>query len=311
MLGRQLVVKRGTRDEAEKPFWISFADLMTALMVLFLVSLTLALKDAQKQTADAQAAREAAEISRTIAVKEAAAAREAKEAAERARAEAEQAKAALEEERKSRKLKHDDAVSSFLDKVEQIVRKHPGVGFDRQHYVIDFGSRAQFKFGRDDLTYEQAMTIRQFVPVLLGEIQSIEGSRKWLKRIVVEGFTDDKGGYLGNLNLSLDRSQRVMCVLLAGEYGQPRREAPKAPPLFPELEPAAQPPPQIPPLDALDEKLVRELFLVGGYSSNSQKASAEESRRIELRIEFYGADEEPAPAQPPSGDAGKCRLGAR
>ena len=55
MLGRQLVLKRGSREEAEKPFWISFADLMTALMVLFLVS-TLALQGAL-------AAQKAAEIS--------------------------------------------------------------------------------------------------------------------------------------------------------------------------------------------------------------------------------------------------------
>ena len=35
---------RGTsRDEAEKPFWISFSDLMTALMVLFLVAMAVAL----------------------------------------------------------------------------------------------------------------------------------------------------------------------------------------------------------------------------------------------------------------------------
>jgi hypothetical protein len=33
-----------------------------------------------------------------------------------------------------------------------------------------------------------------------------------------------------------------------------------------------------------DEQLVRSLFLVGGYSSNSQKSSRDESRRIELRI---------------------------
>jgi flagellar motor protein MotB len=34
--------RRG-RDEGEKPFWISFSDLMTALMVLFLVSMAVAL----------------------------------------------------------------------------------------------------------------------------------------------------------------------------------------------------------------------------------------------------------------------------
>ena len=31
------VICRGTQDEGEKPFWISFADLMTACMTVFLV----------------------------------------------------------------------------------------------------------------------------------------------------------------------------------------------------------------------------------------------------------------------------------
>jgi MotA/MotB-like proton-channel complex protein len=53
---RRVTVKRGGRDEAEKPFWISFADLMTALMVLFLVSLSVALVRAQDETAKAKAA---------------------------------------------------------------------------------------------------------------------------------------------------------------------------------------------------------------------------------------------------------------
>ena len=97
MLGRQLVLKRGSREEAEKPFWISFADLMTALMVLFLVSLTLALQGAL-------AAQKAAEISQIKAEHESEVARLAKGAAEKARAEAEQAKAALEKERKERKI---------------------------------------------------------------------------------------------------------------------------------------------------------------------------------------------------------------
>lgn len=52
MIGlRTSKVKRG-RDEGERPFWISFSDLMTALMVLFLVSMAVALMAiTQKQKA--------------------------------------------------------------------------------------------------------------------------------------------------------------------------------------------------------------------------------------------------------------------
>ena len=37
MLGLKLPTAKRARDDGEKPFWISFSDLMSALMVLFLV----------------------------------------------------------------------------------------------------------------------------------------------------------------------------------------------------------------------------------------------------------------------------------
>jgi hypothetical protein len=58
VIGRNIALKRGVRDDAEKPFWISFADLMTALMVLFLVSLSVVLVRAQEETAKAKLAQE-------------------------------------------------------------------------------------------------------------------------------------------------------------------------------------------------------------------------------------------------------------
>ena len=43
MFGLKGQRNKGGKDEAEKPFWISFSDLMTALMVLFLVAMAVAL----------------------------------------------------------------------------------------------------------------------------------------------------------------------------------------------------------------------------------------------------------------------------
>jgi outer membrane protein OmpA-like peptidoglycan-associated protein len=43
MLGLRSSRRSARKDEAEKPFWISFSDLMTALMVLFLVAMAVAL----------------------------------------------------------------------------------------------------------------------------------------------------------------------------------------------------------------------------------------------------------------------------
>lgn len=43
MLGARIVLSKKSKDEGEKPFWISYADLMTALMMLFLVVMSVSL----------------------------------------------------------------------------------------------------------------------------------------------------------------------------------------------------------------------------------------------------------------------------
>jgi outer membrane protein OmpA-like peptidoglycan-associated protein len=311
MLGRRVPHQRGNRDDGEKPFWISFADLMTAMMVLFLVAMCAALMQAKKETAKAL---------------------EAQEAATRLQADLEKARRELEEEKRRRNLRRERRearISAFQEKVREIVVQYPGISFDAARNAINFGPRAHFESGRHDLSRDQVMTLRRFVPELLEKVhQELDPSDRWLKRIVVEGFTDDRGGYLYNLNLSLQRSQRVICGLLAKEWityvsaprpvpapavaGWPAGAGPGPSPLPPQFIPRAE---KLDPLGDREEFLIRSLFFVGGYSSNSQKASREESRRIELRIEFFELDvddaERAADLKPAIGEVGPCRLGAR
>jgi outer membrane protein OmpA-like peptidoglycan-associated protein len=267
MLFARTTPHRNRKEEGERPFWISFADLMTALMVLFLVSLSVALNDANKRRDEA--------VKAQVELR--------KEREELARAKAE-----LEEEKRKRndatKQRATD-LQSLLSMIDKAIARHDGVRLDRERYVIDFGSRAQFRLGRHDLTPDQTNTLRKFIPELLNVARTDLGTR-WLKRVVVEGFTSSDWTYLDNLNLSLQRSQRVMCVLLANDWTQARGAVdPLAPPLQ--------------PLSRDDQSLIMRLFLVGGYSSNSAKSTPEASRRIELRIEFYQLEDLDANGQPP------------
>lgn len=213
MIGLKLPVRKRARDEAEKPFWISFADLMTALMVLFLVSVTVALF-AVTQKPD--------EI--------------AKQQAQRER-----------------------DIQALLSRIAEAAKEYPGIVV--RGHSIDFGPRANFATDSSVLSADQTATLRVFVPRVLSVVRDPLG-QKWLKRIVVEGFADQRGTYIHNLHLSLQRSERVLCVLLAS----------------PKLASDA--------LTDADRLMVRELFLVGGSSFNALKASLEESRRIELKLEF-------------------------
>ncbi|MCV2355376.1 OmpA family protein [Paucibacter sp. B2R-40] len=228
MFAARQVSNRGGRDEAEKPFWISFADLMTALMVMFLIVMGVALLAVTKDG-----------------------------------------------------KKHEDEISKILERFEEAAKRHKGITVDKDRQVINFGERAQFAFGDWRLNADQEEVIRKFVPEIVA-LANEELGKSILKRIVVEGYTDKKGTYLSNLNLSLQRSQRVVCSLFATTG--------------PSL------------LSKAQKEDARSLFFVGGYSFNAAKDTAEESRRVEMRLEFLGIGERRASPPASDGNFGDCAL---
>ena len=221
------VGRKRSDNDAESPFWISFADQMTALMVLFLTALTVALYAVTEKVS-----------------------------------EAEQQKAARQQE-----------ITAFLQRLRQLTETQTGITL--RGTAIDFGDRARFEHNSHRINEAQSRLLSSFAPQVLALARDPLGQR-WLKRISVVGFADASGNYLHNLNLSLQRSERVLCVLLA-------------------------PPPSIEPLSENERRQARELFIVSGASFNSQKNSPEESRRIELRLEFFELDEARQPPALPDG----------
>lgn len=237
MTGARIFVRRGGKDEAEKPFWISFADLMTALMVLFLVVMGVALLAVTKNVS----------------------------------------------EREKKEEKHRKEIEIILDRFEAAAKLHEddGIKIDRRRKVIDFGQRALFAFGKSNLEQSQEEVLRKFVPEIL-RLSNDELGTRVLKRLVVEGYTDKKGTYLSNLNLSLQRSQRVLCSMFAVKGERL--------------------------LSDTEKEQVRSLFLVGGYSFNAAKDRDEESRRVEMRLEFLGVDEQRQAVVQQPGNFGECAL---
>ena len=236
---RKLFTLGKAMEDGEKPFWISYADLMSALMVTFLVVMAVALLAITKDVT------------------------------------------AVEREDARRRQE----IELLLDRIEDVTRRFPGTTLDRARNAIDFGERARFETGSSRLTREQAQQLVLFVIDVMAVARADVG-QKWLKRVVAEGFADWRGDYLLNLNLSLQRSQRVLCVLLDPSYATERA------------------------LTSDEMEQAHDLFFVGGYSSNSLKKTLEESRRIEMRLEFYEVHElHPEHEEPANGDEfGKCRI---
>lgn len=223
MLSR-IVLKRGAKPEGESPFWISFADLMTALMTLFLVVMAVTL----------------VAVTKSVSVVETA------------------------------KIQREKDIRELMAQIRETSREFPEVKVNESTYRIDLGDIVRFDSGRFDIQPAGAKFLRNYVPVLL-KAQSTEIGHRWIRRIVVEGFTDQDGTYLYNLGLSLNRSRSVVCVLFA-------------PPTSNEAA-----------LSEVQKRQIRDLFLVGGYSFNSVRAKKEESRRVELKLEFWSLDEEAPP----------------
>lgn len=217
MLAR-LVLKRSSKHEGESPFWISFSDLMSALMVLFLVVMTVTLVSVT-QSIDA-------------------ATRDAR--------------------------KRSEAISRVMQMIAQDPRSS-GVGVDQQNFRIDLGKEVRFDSGSYTISTAAGQFLRSYIPVLLQAKRTPEGQR-WMRDVVVEGFTDEDGTYLYNLQLSLDRSRSVVCSLFQSN-GTTNALTPE------------------------QLRKVQELFLVGGYSFNSIKKDKAASRRVEFKIDFWGLDE--------------------
>lgn len=221
MIGTRIVIKRGNKDDGERPFWISFSDLMTALMVVFLLVMSVALLAVTKDVSEQQ------------------------------RKEAERIKDINELMTQLEVAAHSDTIFTNVN-----------VNKDYLNPFIDFGPLATFDLGKSQLKDSTKSVLRAYIMKLLS-VAGTEKGKKWFKQIVVEGYTDNTGTYLNNLDLSLRRSQRLVCVLLD------------------ELKPEDA------ALSAMQKEQVRKLFLVGGYSSNSAKSDDALSRRIELKLKFW------------------------
>jgi outer membrane protein OmpA-like peptidoglycan-associated protein len=256
MFSGRMTSRRRIRDEGEKPFWISYSDLMTALMVLFLVVMSVSLLVITRELLEQQ---------KELVI-------------------AKQMMDALKAKREERQ-KAIDKVMNQLDAAvnNSIYTGKVHIGRDRR--VVEFGNAAQFDKGNFHLTLDGENTLRDFVPVILTAVDGDAG-KIWFKRVVVEGFTDTDGSYLYNLDLSLKRAQSVVCALLDVTAANKLNEN--------------------------QQKKVREIFLVGGFSFNSAKDSKIASRRVELRLDFQTIEEnELLPevnASAQTAEIGKCQL---
>lgn len=199
-------------NDGDNPFWISYADLMTALAMLFLVVMSISM---------------VAIANRPMV------------------------------EKKEREV----AIQAILDRLERRAREERlGLHINRSTYTISFGDKASFARNSFQLSPAAQEALQALVPLLL-QLEQDEEGKHWLKRIHIEGYTDATGTYLYNVSLSLNRAQAVVCTLFSTEL----------------------------PIAQLNK--LRQLLMIDGASVTGIKESADDSRRVEVRLEFRSSDD--------------------
>ena len=76
-----------------------------------------------------------------------------------------------------------------------------------------------FDFGKDGLKQDGKAFLRQFTPKYVGILLSDRLVKEHIAQVIIEGHTDNVGGYEYNLGLSLRRANSVTAYLFADEFG--------------------------------------------------------------------------------------------
>ncbi|CAM3679659.1 flagellar motor protein MotB [Polynucleobacter antarcticus] len=214
-------IKKSNKDEGEKPFWISYADLMTACMTLFLVVMAVTIVMLKKKYETQDTAVKAREATISACAKD---------------------------------------LQSIAD---QRFSGQARIEYSKGDAIrIDLGSIVKFEDGKHRINSEASKFLRDYIPTVLSTVKNNQ-CKQFFRRVIVEGYTSKTGNYMTNLDLSLKRSKEVVCELAKTDADGTGG------------------------LSLDDKNQVKSLFLVGGFSFNSQKRSDEESRRAELKLEFW------------------------
>lgn len=254
MFNRIAITPR-TKTEGEKPFWISFSDLMTALMVLFLIIMSISLLSVAQLLLKQQ---------------------------EQYQKELSKIRDRDTEQKYLQEARNQD-IDNLMMQLSASATNYQGIQVNRDKLTIDFGEIARFTTGDYHFTREGESIIRGYVREVL-RVARTDLGQHWIRRVVVEGFTDIDGSYLLNLDLSLKRAQNVVCTLLRDGTDTEAK------------------------LSTDEQQQIRTLFLVGGFSYNSARKSKEESRRVELRLEFRSIGENAVLETQNNTMIGRCLL---
>lgn len=174
-------------DKTEGEFWPSFTDMLAAILLVILLILTVY-------------------IDRVFADY-----REQKEQAEALRLEADALRAEVDQMRGVREELVQELIAVFTD-------NGLDVSVDEKTGAIQFNSDVLFEFKSDKLSNTFKKQLKEIIPTYFSILYS-EKYRDYIAEVIIEGHTDDEGGYLLNLDLSQRRAFSVVSYIISEEFG--------------------------------------------------------------------------------------------
>ncbi len=199
-----LTMKKKNIDE-ETSYWLSYSDMMAALLLTFVLIISFTVLQAKKQyelkEAEMQQQKEKME--------------QQQELLESQQGVLKKQEAKLQEQQKTMEDQQeqlDKIIGVRSDLVQALKSEFSdsqlSVYVDAQTGAITFDSSILFDYNSDTLKSTGEEFLREFIPKYINVLMSGE-FREYVSEIIIEGHTDTYGGYIYNLDLSQRRAFSV------------------------------------------------------------------------------------------------------
>lgn len=173
---------RRRSDDVETEYWLSYSDMMAALLLVFILIITLTMFHARKQFDEKQLQLE----EQQVVIKE-------------------------------QQEKLDKIIGVRGDLVEALKAEFDGtdlsVSVDSNTGAITLDSSILFDVNKYDIKQSGADFLKAFLPRYLGVLLN-DNNKQYISEIIIEGHTDTNGTYMHNLELSQDRALSVASFCL-------------------------------------------------------------------------------------------------
>lgn len=188
--------KRKRTKEEETSYWMSYSDMMAALLLVFVLIITLTMLQAKKGYEDKTNQLE-----------------EQKELIAEQEKIMENQQAVMEEQ----KAQLDKIIGIKQNLIEELKLEFSGtdlkVSVDSQTGAIMLDSSILFDVDKYEIKKSGQEFLEKFLPKYLNVLLN-EKYRDYISEIIIEGHTDTNGSYMHNLELSQDRALAVATFCL-------------------------------------------------------------------------------------------------